>query len=160
MFKWNILYFSLCPLPLVLPLDITEKSLVWSSLPFPTRCFYMLIRFPPWASLLQAEQSQLTQPFVFWMLQALNHLCGPSLDSLHYVHVSLELGSPELGPAVRMHLTRAEWRGRITSLDLLATLFAMSLGGCWPSLLWEHVAGSCPAWCPPGLLLQSCFPAS
>ena len=31
MFSWNFLCFSLCPLPLVLPLGTTEKSLAPSS---------------------------------------------------------------------------------------------------------------------------------
>jgi len=30
-FSWNFLYFSLCPLPLVLSLGITKKSLAPSS---------------------------------------------------------------------------------------------------------------------------------
>ncbi|KAK4810494.1 hypothetical protein QYF61_004274, partial [Mycteria americana] len=44
-----------------------------------------------------AKQSQLSQPFLIGeMLQSFHHLCGPALDSLQYVHVSLVLGSPEL----------------------------------------------------------------
>ncbi|KAK4824807.1 hypothetical protein QYF61_019475 [Mycteria americana] len=35
------------------------------------------------------------------MLQILNHLHDPLLDSLHYVHVSLVLASPELDPALQ-----------------------------------------------------------
>lgn len=38
---------------------------------------------------LQAEQSQLLQPFPTGeVLQALQHLGGPTLDSLQYVHIS------------------------------------------------------------------------
>lgn len=36
-------------------------------------------------------------PFSWKMLQSLLHPCGPSLDSLQYVHVSPVLGSPALG---------------------------------------------------------------
>jgi len=36
------------------------------------------------------------------MLQVLNPLCDPALDSLHYVHVSLVLRSPELDPALQV----------------------------------------------------------
>lgn len=36
MFRWNLLYYSLCLLPLVLPLGTTEKSLAPSSLFLPT----------------------------------------------------------------------------------------------------------------------------
>jgi len=51
-------------------------------------------------SLLQSEQSQLSQPFITGaMLQSLNDLNGPSLDASQCVHVSLVLGSPELDPA-------------------------------------------------------------
>lgn len=35
LFKWKILYFNLCPLPLVLSLDSMTKSLAWSSLHLP-----------------------------------------------------------------------------------------------------------------------------
>lgn len=43
MFRWNLLYFSLCPLPLVLSLANTEKSLVLSSLHPPLRYLYILV---------------------------------------------------------------------------------------------------------------------
>ena len=49
------------------------------------------------ASLLQAEQPQLSQPvFTGDMLQPSDHPRGPSLDSLQQVHVLLMLGAPEL----------------------------------------------------------------
>lgn len=69
-------------------------------------------------SLLQAEWSQLfPKPLLIGeMLQSLHHLCDSSLDSLHYVHVSLHWGP-------RIHsmcgLTSAEERGKIMSLSLL-----------------------------------------
>ena len=51
----------------------------------------------PEPSLLQAEQSQLSQPLLIGqMLQPLNHLCGPSLDSLQHDHVTFVLESPDL----------------------------------------------------------------
>jgi len=40
MFKWNFLYYNLCPLPLVLSVDSTERSLALSSLFHPIRYFY------------------------------------------------------------------------------------------------------------------------
>ena len=44
---------------------------------------------PPEPSLLQAEQSQFSQPFLFCqVLQSLSHLCGPAQELLQYVHVS------------------------------------------------------------------------
>ena len=56
------------------------------------------------------------------ILQSLNHLLDPLLSSLQYMLVSLVLGSPALAIGLQMGLTSAEQRGRITSLDLLATL--------------------------------------
>jgi len=69
--------FSLCPFPLVLSVGTTEKSLAPPS-------FHLSIdKVSPEPSLLQAEQSQFSQPFpTEEMLQTLNLLCGPSLDSL------------------------------------------------------------------------------
>ena len=52
----------------------------------------------PELSLLQAEQSQLSQPLLIGeMLQSVHHHSGPALHFLQYVHVSSVLGSPELG---------------------------------------------------------------
>lgn len=66
---------------------------------------------------------QLPQPFpIRGVLQSLNHLSCFPLYPLQKPHVSLVLRSPELDPALQMHLTRAEWRGRITPPDLLAVL--------------------------------------
>ena len=44
--RWNFLYFNLCPLPLVLSLGTTEKSLALSSLLSSTRYLNTLIRSP------------------------------------------------------------------------------------------------------------------
>jgi len=92
MFTRNLLGFSLCPWPLVLSLNTTEKSLALSS-----QVFINITKISPHPSLLWSIQSQLSQLFFMGeVLQALNHLCGPSLDSLHYVLVPLVLGIPEL----------------------------------------------------------------
>lgn len=59
-------------------------------------------KITPDPPLLQAEQSQLSQPLLPGeVLQSFS----PSLDSHHYVHVSLGLGSPELNtaPQVQAH---------------------------------------------------------
>ena len=70
------------------------------------------------------RSSQLFQPFLVWqMLQSLYPLCGSVLESVQYVCSLPVLGSPVLDSAFQMCLTRAEKGGRITSLDLLATLF-------------------------------------
>ena len=46
--RWSLPHFSLCPLPLVLSLGTTEKSLAPFSLQFSVRYLYSLIR-SPWA---------------------------------------------------------------------------------------------------------------
>lgn len=132
MFRWSFLYFHLCPLPLVQSLDAAEKSLALS---MPYQAVTHIGEITPEPSLLQARQSQISQPLLdCQMLQSPNHLCGPSLDSLLHAHVCIELGSPKLDPALELCLTRAEQRGRITSLSLLAMLFLMQtrrlLGFC------------------------------
>lgn len=72
MLKCSVLYFTFCPLPLILPLCTTEKSVAQSSLPPPTipiRCLYMLKR-----SLLS---------YLFWRLKKTSF---PNLSS--YVRCS------------------------------------------------------------------------
>jgi len=81
MFSWNFLCVNLCPLPLVLLLGTTEKSLASSSLHPPLRYLEAFLR--SLHSLLQAEQAQLPQPLLIGeMLQPPHHLRSPPLDSL------------------------------------------------------------------------------
>ena len=97
------------------------------------------------------------------MLEALSSLCNVLLDSLPYAHVGLVLENPELDRGLQMCLIRAEQKGRITSLDLLARLclvqprmpldFFAARAHCW--LMFNFLSTGSPA--PP---LQSCFPAS
>ena len=102
MFTGNLLFFSMCPLPLILSLDTTEKSLPLSSSLTTVRYLYTSARtLKP--SFLQDTQSKCSQPFLTCeVLQSLHRPCGPLLDTLQYVHVSLEPGSPELGPALQL----------------------------------------------------------
>ncbi|KAK4818444.1 hypothetical protein QYF61_013131 [Mycteria americana] len=80
----------------------------------------------PEPSLLQAEQPQLSQPvFIGEVLQPSDRLHGPPLDLLQQVHVLLMLGPQSWTQYSRWGLTRAGQRGRIASLDLLATLLLM-----------------------------------
>jgi len=91
-FRHNLLYFSLCVMPLVLSLDTAIKSVALSSLHSPFRYLYALIRSLPEPFLLQAKQSQFSQPFLTGeVVQFLYRLHGPSLDSLQSVHVCLLL---------------------------------------------------------------------
>lgn len=80
-FIGNLLCFSLCPLPLILSLGITEKSLALSFF-HPLQVFTHTNKIPLEPSLLQAKQSQLSQIFLTKeMLQSLCRLCGPLLNS-------------------------------------------------------------------------------
>ena len=65
-------------------------------------------------SLLQAKETQLSQPFLIReMLQPLNHLCGFAMDSLKQFPVLLELRGPEIDTVLQMqtHKGRAEGGG-------------------------------------------------
>ena len=106
----------------------------------------------PKPSFLQAEQCQLFHPFLTGQMpQSLNHLYGLLLDSLHYVHVSLVLRSPELATRFQMwsHQCRVEGKDHFP----------------WPTsnnppnaaqntinffLLQGHIPCSCSTWCSPG----------
>ena len=88
----NFLYFSWCPLSLVLSLDTTWKSGLVVFAPLPSG-ICMRVWDSPQPSLLQAEQFHLSQPRGS-PLQSLKHLCGPFLHPVQYVHDLLALGSP------------------------------------------------------------------
>jgi len=62
------------------------------------------------------------------MLQSLNYLCGPLLNSLQDIQVTLVLGNPALDQELQIYLTSAEHRRRITFLDLLAMLSQDAIG--------------------------------
>jgi len=88
------LYSSLRPLPPVLALGSTGKSLAVSSGHIPSRYLWTLV---PSEASIWTEQSQLSQPFLIGeVLQPLHHLHCPLLDSLQYVYVS-HTGEPETG---------------------------------------------------------------
>ena len=79
-----------------------------STLPVgPFRYWKAAIRWP--RSLLQAEQPQLSQPFLIGeVLQPSDHVCGPPLHPLQNIHVLPMLGAPELGTVLRWGFTRVE----------------------------------------------------
>ena len=94
-FVWNFLCSS-CPFSC----HWTPLKRVW---PHPvTPAIQMFINSDK-PSLLQAEQSQVSQPFLVQeMLQAPHHFCDPLLDSFQQFLVFLELGSPELDTVDQM----------------------------------------------------------
>jgi len=99
--KKGFLCFSFCPLPPVLSLGITEQSPAPTASHPPCRYLLTLMR-SPLSLLLQAEESQLSQPLLTGeMLQSMNQLCGPLLDSLQYVYV---LRNPELDSVIQVWL--------------------------------------------------------
>lgn len=66
-----------------------------------------------------------------------------TFSSISYVSFVLE--SPELDPALQIHLTSDEWRGKITSFDLLAMCFtAVHLLCCKGTLLSHDQFGVYP----------------
>lgn len=66
--KQNFLYSSLCPLPTALSPSITKKGLA-PSFSFPHQVFIYNDKIPL-APLLQAEQSQLSQPSLTWKISS------------------------------------------------------------------------------------------
>lgn len=91
--------FRLCPLPLV----TTEKILAYPLSTLLFRYLYRLVR-----SSLNLLSSRLDSPSSLYLslheprqVQSLVCLCGPSLGSLQYAHVSV-LGSPELDTALQV----------------------------------------------------------
>lgn len=133
--RWKLTSSSLCSLPLVLSLGISDKSLAPASLLPHFRWWYMMVRTSP--SFLLAKHSLLPHallkercscpPVPLWPLVGLSHWA---------------LWCPELG-------TAPVWvKGRITSVTVLVL--------CHRPGLW-HTAGSCSG--PQGLLCKGVFPA-
>lgn len=83
MYRWSFLCFSLCPVPLCLPLGITEKSLALSSSHPPSRNF---IRFPLLSSPAALSSPQMRDAAV----------------PLQYARVSFILGSPKLNKGLQV----------------------------------------------------------
>lgn len=85
MFRGTFLWISFCPLFLVLLFSTSEKSLV-----YPVKTLLLDIdEVPSQSFLLEAEHTQLAQPFlVKELLQSQNHLFFPLLDFFQEVHVS------------------------------------------------------------------------
>lgn len=154
MFRRSFLCFSLCPLSLGTP----EKRLTQSPLHFPF-CFFAYFD----KILKNLLFSRLNSPsslalLICEMLQSLNHLCGPLLDSLCYAHVSF-LGRPKLDTAVqtwrhpcwREGKDHCSWPAGNTPAQAAQDLVLLAARA-------YLVAVPCSAQCPPGPSLQSYFP--
>lgn len=73
------------------------------------------------SSLLFSRESWLCQPLLTEeVLQALDHLGDPMLDSLKYVQDSLVLGSPEVDPELQgwPHQCWTEWKDHLSWLGV------------------------------------------
>lgn len=120
MLKLSFQYFNLCPLPLGLWLGTTEESFTPSSLLAPVTW----IRSAPWTM-------PALSPSIHQVFHDRNHLCGPLMKLLHYVPVSLAMGSLGLNPALQECLSLGPSRGEGSpSLDLLVTLYLMEPRRC------------------------------
>lgn len=144
-FRGNLLCSSLCPLPLVLSLGTTDTSLALSCSTLPSGIEGHWWD-PPEPPLLQAEQSQLSQP----LFPSLDHLGVPLLESSQYVWVCLALGSPELDPVLQVQPHQCRVEGKDSSLSLLGILGLIQPRMPSAFLVTRHVAGSCPVQCPAG----------
>lgn len=107
MLRWNLLFFMLCHLSLVLALSTTGRSLSLPSLHPPFKYLYTLLKCL--LSLLVSRLSTASY-FIWEVLQALQHLCGPTLETIQYIQVSLVLWGLELDPVSQVHLY-LDWMG-------------------------------------------------
>lgn len=133
MFKWDFLYFCLCPLPLFLPLRITMKI-------HPSRVFTH--KDLSETSHFWAEQSQLSQPLLLCqMLQTLNHFCGILLDPLQCAH--LHWGA-QIWIQQSSHISSGQTRGKGSPHRMCWHCSSQCIPAhCWLSLLQEHIANWC-----------------
>ncbi|KAK4827923.1 hypothetical protein QYF61_022371 [Mycteria americana] len=93
----NLPSFSFKTLPLVLSQQVLLKILKGCN------------KVSPGASLLQAEQPQVSQPFFTGeVLQPSDHFCSPPLDPLQQLHVFPVLRAPELDSVLQLESSLAE----------------------------------------------------
>lgn len=124
-FKGKFLCSSLCLWSLVLALGTTGQSLTPFACLLPIPLFLGIYGHwdHPEPSLLQAEESHLSQPLLIWeSLQSLQHICGPLLDSLQYIHATLGTWEAQNWTQYSKCGLTTLSRGRIISLHLLVIL--------------------------------------
>lgn len=119
MFKWNIFYFSMCSLSLY----TTEKSLTLPSLLFPIKYLYTLIRYLQAFSRLNSCSSP-ASPHIRCSSPLINFMALHRTSSNMFMSVPY-WGAQDWTQHSRYGLTRAELRGSIPSLNLLARLCLM-----------------------------------
>lgn len=102
MFKWN-LTFLICVCCLFCQWILLRRVWLYHLCSFPWEWIYPHMGKIPCSSILFPRlNSPRSLSLIAWeMLQSLNKLFGPFLDSLQYAHVCLVLGSPALGTALQ-----------------------------------------------------------
>lgn len=107
--------------------------------------------FPGWTNQLSSVSSQASCAPVSKLLD------GPPLNYLQYSHLSLVLGSPDLDPALQMHIISPDQRQSIPYLNWQALVSPMQPD---MQLTFSHIAGLWSTGCPPGFtgpFLTSCL---
>lgn len=108
-FKWNLLFFNLCPFPLVLLVGSTEYGSIFFTLPSRYSFRYSADIHQSPAFFSSGRTVPAFSPST--QLQSLEHFCSPSLYLFQCVPVCLILRSPEMDPALQISLTSLEQRG-------------------------------------------------
>lgn len=126
-FLMYYLYFHLCPLPFVLSVGTTEKSGSLFSIPSHHVFIIHIVGFPPSLlfSMLNSSSSLSLYSYVIHFKPLIIFM------ALHWTHSSLSMSllywvDQTWSQHSSRGLTRAEQRGMITSLNLLAILFLIS----------------------------------
>lgn len=146
-------------LPSVLSLGTTEESgfFFFFFLISPLQIVTHIDKTPPEPFLLPSKQAQISA--LFQRLQPHYHFAVSLLDTLHYAHGSLAVESPAVGTTLA-HLTNAEQRRRIISLNLLSPFLLKQPSKLLIFEAMTYTSGLRSTWCPPGspgTSLQWCF---
>lgn len=152
MFKFNLLYFSLCPLSRPIPWHYWEE---------PGSVF----AFTPLGTYIH----KIPNIKLIWRLSSPSSLsydrCFSSLiiflalyrTSSNKWGASMWMRSPELDPGLQMHPDQCRGEGS-PPLAYRQCTFCCCQGYCWPDLQ-RWLAALCSACSPQGSSLQSCCPA-
>ena len=109
----NLQCFNVKPLPLVLSLHALAKKTLSSFLISPLQVLKGRNKVSPQPSLLQAEQPQISQPFLIGeVFHPSDHFCGPPLDPLQQLHVLIVLGDAELDAVLQMRCHQSRAKGQ------------------------------------------------
>lgn len=109
MFKWNFLYFNLCPFPLVLSFHSAPvRRALLLFLTSPHQIFAYIYEIPPEPPSLWTKQSQLLSLSFYETCFSPSIIFMTFCCSCSTISVSLPLGSPELDRALQWGLPSGE----------------------------------------------------